>query len=234
MKRLKKALWGLVFVITAAGACGCMKQDAEEITAENMKRYASHKYGTDFVTVSFQAARDETYTNILTLSDGVYRFNVYQNAGGQASDDYPQVIVNQKISDLLQSPWGSALELSGNFLLSDGNNITLEYAVQTDVSDILKEHELIKAIVVVKTDQAIASLSQALYRIYQETLALSPKYIDFEVIQVAAASAELENMLLNLPAFYDSQWSKHPEIEAHIRITETDILSPSELLEKLS
>ncbi len=230
MKRLRKALLVFVIVIAVTGLCGCMNKENEEVTAENLKRYATDKYGKDFAVENFQAAKDETYTNILTLSDGEYLFNVYQSAGSEVSDDYPQVIVNQKIRDLLLSKCGSAFEIYGNFILSDGNNMTLDYAIENDVSAVLKDHALVKAVVVIKTDKELAALQEELYRIYRETLELSPKYIDFEVIKVGSASTDLKDMLLNLPAFYDGTWSKYPEIESYVSITETDILSASELL----
>ncbi len=233
MKLLRMFLLALVIVITVTVACGCMSKENEEVKLESMKSYAANKYGKDFVVENFQAAKDDTYTNILTLSDGEYLFNVYQSAGSGASDDYPQVIVNKKIRDLLLSKYGSAFDIYGHFILSDVDNMTLDYAIQNDVSAVLSDHDLVKAVVIVKTDNDISALQQELYSIYKETLDLSPKYIDFEVIKVGSPSPELMDMLLNLPAFYDSAWSKYPEIESYVSVTETDILSASELLNGL-
>ncbi len=232
MKRWKKPLLALMLIGTAAGVCGCAKQESAQERMHSMQSYAAEKYETDFAVEDFQAAKDETYTDILTLSDGEHRFHVYQDPGGEPSDDYPQVVINTKICSWLQSQCGTDFELYGNFILADAADLTLDEAMHKDTAAFLKQHDFMKAIVIVKTEQDIAALSQELYRVYQETIGLTPQYIDFEVIQAGRIGAELEKMLLNLPALYDSEWSRHPEIEAYIRVTQTDISSAAELMEK--
>ena len=44
-------------------------------------------------------------------------------------------------------------------------------------------------------------------------------------------SSDLEEMLNNLPGYYDNSWDKYPEIEKYLSVTETNINSLEELME---
>ncbi|MGN0374813.1 MAG: hypothetical protein ACI4EN_04875 [Butyrivibrio sp.] len=221
----------VVLLILVVGACGCMNNQKKEVKMENMKSYATNKYGSDFTIENFQAAKDATYTNILTLTDGEYTFNVYQRDNGEASDDFLQAVVNKKIIEYLNKRVECEFELYGNFLFAEGGGMSLEYAKCTDVSEMLNDYSLLKAILIVKTTDDISGQEEVLYNIYKETIALNPKYIDFEVIQADNVSTKLEDMLINLPGFYENTWSKFSEINAYLSITDTDISSASELIE---
>ena len=207
-----------------------MKNQNEEVKVENMKSYASNKYGREFTVENFQAAKDETYTNILTLNDGEYIFNVYQSGSEEASDDYSQAIVNKKLVNYLKTNTNPSFEMFTNFMFANGHNMTLEYAKDSDVSTILGDYSLLKIVLVVKVDGNISDYSDDLFNIYTEAMALTPKYIDFEVIQADVMSSNLNDMLNNLPAFYDNAWDKYSEIKAHISVTDTNINSTAELI----
>lgn len=207
-----------------------MKNQNEEINIENMKSYASIKYGREFTVENFQAAKDETYTNILTLNDGEYIFNVYQSGNDEASDDYPQVIVNKKMIDYLKANANSSHDIFANFMFTNGNTMALDYAKDSDVSTILDNYSLLKIVVVVEVNGNISDYSDDLFNIYREVMGFNPKYIDFEIIQVDTISSDLKEMLNNLPAFYDSAWTKYSEVKEYLSITDTNISTSDELI----
>lgn len=205
-----------------------MKNQNEEVKVENMKSYASNKYGREFTVEDFQAAKDETYTNILTLSDGNYIFNVYQSGTSEASDDYPLAVINEKFSVQLNN--GKDFDVYVNFLFANGSNITLDYAENSSIDTITEDYSLVKVVAVIVVDQSISDCADDLFELYREVMAFAPKYIDFEVIQANSISSNLSDMLKNLPAFYDNDWKKHSEIVSYLSVTETDINSSNELI----
>ena len=205
-----------------------MKNQNEEVKVENMKSYASNKYGREFTVENFQAAKDETYTNILTLSDGDYIFNVYQSGTSEASDDYPLAVINRKFSSQLNS--GNDFDVYANFMFANGSNITLDYALSSSIETITNDYSLLKVVVVVLVDQSISDCADDLLDIYRNVMAFNPKYVDFEVIQANSISSNLSDILTNLPAFYDNDWKKHSEIISYLSVAETDIDSSEELI----
>lgn len=218
----------LVFIVLITGVCGCMKNQNEEVKVENMKSYASNKYGREFTVEDFQAAKDETYTNILTLSDGDYIFNVYQSGTSEASDDYPLAVINEKFSVQLNN--GKDFDVYVNLLFANGSNITLDYAQNSSIDTITEDYSLVKVVAVIVVNQGISDCADDLFELYREIMAFDPKYIDFEVIQANIVSSNLSEMLKNLPAFYDNDWKKHSEIVSYLSVTETDINSSDELI----
>lgn len=205
-----------------------MKNQNEEVKVENMKSYASNKYGREFTVEDFQAAKDETYTNILTLTDGNYIFNVYQSGTSEASDDYPLAVINEKFSVQLNN--GKDFDVYVNLLFANGSNITLDYAQNSSIDTITEDYSLVKVVAVIVVNQSISDCADDLFELYREVMAFDPKYIDFEVIQANSISSNLSDMLKNLPAFYDNDWKKHSEIVSYLSVTETDINSSNELI----
>ena len=228
--RILKTILLLVLIVLITGVCGCMNKQNEEVKVENMRSYATNKYGKEFTVENFQDAKDESYTNILTLSDGEYIFNVYQSAGSEASDDFAQVVVNKKFADSIATKSGSDLAVYVNYMFADGSKMSLDYAKQSDISTILNDYSLVKVVVVVATDKDFEECKEELYGVYREVISAFPKYIDFEAIKVASASTDLKDMLSNLPAFYDNAWDKFTEIDSYLSATDTGISSASELV----
>ena len=226
--KAKNFIFLLVFIVLITGMCGCKKTQNEKVIAENMKSYASNKYDCEFTVENFQAAKDETYTNILTLGDGEHIFNVYQSNASEMSDDYPLVVVNRKFSDKLNG--SNTYDVFVNLMFANGNNITLNYAKSNSIETIAKDYSLLKVTVVVVVEKNITDSENELFDIYNDVMAFNPKHIDFEVIQVDSISSNLNDMLKNLPAFYDSDWKKHSEIISYLSVTETDIDSSDELI----
>lgn len=226
--KAKKFVFLLFTIVLIMGVCGCMKNQNEEVKVENMKSYASNKYGREFTVENFQAAKDETYTNILTLSDGNHLFNVYQSGTSEASDDYPLAIINRKFSNQLTN--GNGFDVYANFMFANGSNISLDYAQSSSIETITTDYSLLKVVVVVVVEHSISDSADALFDIYRDVMSFNPKYVDFEVIQVNSASSNLSDMLNNLPAFYDNDWKKHSEIISYLSVTETNIDSSEELI----
>lgn len=228
----KKGIFLLLYSILLVVLCGCSNHRNKEETLENMKQYASDKYGREFCVEAFQAAKDETYTNILTLNDGELVFNVYQSGDAEPSDDYAKAVVNKKFVDELKDKSEDGFGIYANFLFADGNTMSPEYAKDNDVPAVLEDYELLKVVVVVVVNEKISECSDELFLVYKEAMAFAPKYIDFEVIQVKGVGSELEEMLNNLPAFYDNNWKKHSEVEDYLRVTDTNISTGEELWQK--
>lgn len=205
-----------------------MSNQNAETKAEQLRIYACRKYDREFTVVSFQAAKDETYTNILTLSDGLCNFNVYCRGNNAPSDDYPQAIVNRKFTDSFQA--GNDCNIYANLIFADGRSMTAEYAASNDIDTICSDYSLLKIVLVVRLEDHLSSQSEELFQIYRTAMERNPKYIDFEVIEAKSVGAELEEMLNNLAGRYDNEWSKFPEIVATRSITDTDITSPDELV----
>lgn len=210
-----------------------MDNQKQEQKMTEMLHAVSEKYGRKFTVVSFRAALDETYSNVLTVTDGEYVFNVYQSAQFEMADDYQKAVVSKRFTDSLQQNQHTALEVYGNFLFAQADDMSLEYAMNSDIERILTDYKLLKAVIIVKGAGNIEMMKDDLYSIYKETISLGPKYIDFEVIQVERTGEKLENMLQNLPVLYDNDWEQHPEIKAYVHVTDTNIVSASELVEEI-
>ena len=228
--KAKKLIALVLVLMLITGVCGCMKKQDNDVKMENMKSYACDKYGREFVIEGFCEAKDESYTNILMLNDGDCVFNVYQSGKTAPSDDYPKVVVNKKFVDDLKNNADFDHDIYANFIFANGNQMTLEYAKEKEVAEILDEHSLLKVVVVVVVNESISGCAEDLFGIYKEIMAFSPKYIDFEVIQVNSVGSDLNDMLHNLPALYDSAWEKHSEVIAHLSVTDVNISSSNELI----
>lgn len=227
---MKRIFCIVLCIIIVFGVCGCMQNQNEEVKVETLKDYAVNKYGRGFTVVNFQAAKDETYTNILTLSDGECIFNVYQSGDAEASDDYPGAVLNRKLIGELTEKINCGYDIFANFIFANGNNMTLEYTKESAVSTILSDYSLLKIVVVVVVNENISECSEELFAVYQAAMDFNPKYIDFEIIQVNHIGSELGDMLANLPGFYDSDWERYSEVIAHLSVTNTNIGSADELV----
>lgn len=228
--KARKLVLLLLCLILIIGVCGCMKNQSEKVKVENMKSYAANKYGRAFTVVNFLTAKDETYTNILTLSDGEYIFNVYQSGDSEMSDDYPMAVLNKKLTGNVKDKANCGCDMFANFMFANGNKITLEYAKECEVTAVFEEYSLLKVVVVVVVNEDIPECGEELFAVYKTVMALNPQYIDFEVIRTKSIGSDLGNMLNNLPAFYDNDWEKHSEVVAHLSVTDTNISSPDELI----
>lgn len=203
-----------------------MSNQNHESIKKVMMEYAVDKYGCEFSVESYQVAKDETYSNILSLNDGTVVFNVYQSEDLECSDDYAKAIINKKVKEMIESDF----DIFINCILKNGSELSYEYASKRDVMDILSNYSLLKLIVVVKVDEDISNLSDELYYIYKEAMNLTPKYIDFEVIEVEKTSNELNSILNNLLGFYSNDWNKFSEIISYLAVKDTNVTSAEELV----
>lgn len=231
---VKKFASILIAITLLIGVCGCMNQN-DDIKYEydyksEMLSYVENKYSRDFSVTNFTEAKDETYTNILSLSDGEVVFNVYQQGDDEITDDYPQSVLNKKIEDVIKENSGLNYEIYVNGLFVHAPDMTLEYVRDNSLYDVINDYALLKIILIVNVDD-ISAHSDDLFNLYKTAINLEPKYIDFEVLQVDNVSSDLEEMLNNLPGYYDNSWDKYPEIEKHLSVTETNINSLEELME---
>lgn len=240
---MKKIILPLVFILILALAvsavCLYRHWDHEQNTQtlEQMKNYASEKYGQEFTVEYFLPARDSSYTNILTLSNGQYLFNVLHDTGSEDTyDDLPNVILNRILTDHIQDTAacnGTDFVLYGNFLLTGDkfHGYTYDQLDALSPQEILENYDILKVILIVKTPRSIPQQADELFALYQAVVALQPKILDFEVIHVKEESEALEKMLNNLTGYYSSHWKSYPVIKDCLKITDLEIQSPAQLLE---
>lgn len=207
---------------------------------EKMKNCASEKYGQEFTVEYFLPARDSSYTSKLTLSNGKYQFNVFhEDESGGIYDDLHRVVVNHILTDYIRDTvdlGGTDFVLYGNFMIANSPFRSFSYDQLEALSpqEILENYNIynmMKVILIVKTTRSIPQQADDLFALYRASVALQPKYLDFEVIQVKGESKTLEKMLNNLTGYYSRRWKSYPVIKDCLRITDLEIQSATQLLE---
>ncbi len=219
----------LLLCITAnSGVYGCMKKE-NDTRAEQMLAYAVQKYGRDFNVKSFRSAKDDTYTDILTLDDGEYIFNVYQRGEGEMTDNYSVCVASKKSADYLRHLCNGECDIFAHFIFSEPGEVTLSLVLNNDAPTLLKKLSLTKLIVVTLVRGEISEHSEELFGIYKQAMSLEPKYIDFEMLQVEDITSELSDALNGISVFYDDDWNRFPEVRSTLSVTDTNIVSAHEL-----
>lgn len=211
-----------------------MNVENQEGVEYSMLNAVNKKYGKDFSVEYFQAAKDATYSNILTLSGDGYIFNAYQNGDDQdVSDDLIQAVVNKKVTDYVLNKVGSitsGVALYANFMFSGLDNYSYDEARNLDVQELINTKPLMKVVAVVSSSNSFTECKDMLFRIYESILSLDSKYIDFEIIQVEENNDALNKMLNNLMGYYDSDWSKYKTVIDAVAVTDKTISSPDDLV----
>lgn len=191
------------------------------------------KYNKSFKVEYFQKAKDETYSNILTLSDGEYIFNAYKDDNDTVvSDDLIQVIVNKKINNYIADNINIksiGVKIYGNYIFSNISDYSYEEIQNIDANDIIASNQLVKAVLVVSTTGSFVDSKELFFEIYKMAVSMNPKYIDFELISIKENDA-LEKMLNNLTGYYDNDWKKQDGILDYKSILDKDISSADDLV----
>lgn len=212
-----------------------MEQKNYEFEISNIKEIIEQRYNEEFTVEYFQPAKDETYTDILTVSnnDGVI-FNAYQmNDDSDITDDYPEAIINSKLKDYIVSESGTSTKFDINVfgILSDGSVLDIDYANNYTVSSDNKD--FIKMVVIVSLNGDIASNKNDLYKIYSELIKFDSNLIEFEVVSLSETDEELSKVINNPLGYYNNNWDEFDAVENYIDIKDKNITSPEDLVKEV-
>ena len=210
-----------------------MEQKNHEFEIVNIKEIIEQRYNEEFTVEYFQPAKDETYTDILTVSNknGII-FNAYQtNDESDISDDYPEAIINSKLKEYLTSCASSKLDINVLGILSDGSVLDIDYANNYTVSTSNKD--FIKLVLIISLNGDISSYKDELFNIYSEMIKFESNLIEFEVISVSEKSDELSNAINNPLGYYNNNWDEYKEIKGFLDVKDKNITSPEDLVKEV-
>lgn len=234
MRINKRILLLLLTLCLIWGVCGCIYIKNNEEKILEMKEYVEAEYEEEFNVEYFLAAKDSTYDDILTLSnqDGVV-FNVYHKENYTPSDDYCEALINDKLTDYMNTTLNisSDLDVMMLGLVRDGSIVTTDFARNYVPST--ENKIFIKVIVVVVTSDEIETHKEELFGIYKEMLKFEPEIIEFEVISVSEIGKKLSKTLNNPMGYYNNHWDEFNEISSYIDISSKEIYTSDELAEQI-
>ena len=210
-----------------------MEQKNHEFEISNIKEIIEQRYNEEFTVEYFQPAKDETYTDILTVSnkDGVI-FNAYQtNDESDITDDYPEAIINAKIKDYIVSATGISSDINVLGILSDGSVLDIEYANNYSVST--TNNGFIKMVAIISLKGNIASQKDELFKVYSEMVKFNANLIEFEVISISEETDELSKVINNPLGYYDNNWDEINGVENYLDVKSKDITSPDDLVKEV-
>lgn len=210
-----------------------MEQKNNEFEISNIKEIIEQRYNEEFTVEYFQPAKDETYTDILTVSnkDGVI-FNAYQtNDESDITDDYPEAIINKKLKDYIVSATGVSFDINLLGILSDGSVLGIEYANNYSVST--TNNDFIKMVAIISLKGDIASQKDELFKVYSEMVKFNSNLIEFEVISISKESDELSKVINNPLGYYDNNWDEINGVENYLDVKSKYITSPDDLVKEV-
>ena len=210
-----------------------MEQKNNEFEISNIKEIIEQRYNEEFTVEYFQPAKDETYTDILTVSnkDGVI-FNAYQtNDESDITDDYPEAIINKKLKDYIVSATGVSSNINVLGILSDGSLLDIEYANKYSVST--ANNDFVKLVAIISLKGDIASQKDELFKVYSEMVKFNSNLIEFEVISISKESDELSKVINNPLGYYDNNWDEINGVENYLDVKSKDITSPDDLVKEV-
>ena len=210
-----------------------MEQKNNEFEISNIKEIIEQRYNEEFAVEYFQPAKDETYTDILTVSnkDGVI-FNAYQtNDESDITDDYPEATINKKLKDYIVSATGVSSDINVLGILSDGSLLDIEYANKYSVST--ANNDFVKLVAIISLKGDIASQKDELFKVYSEMVKFNSNLIEFEVISISKESDELSKVINNPLGYYDNNWDEINGVENYLDVKSKDITSPDDLVKEV-
>ena len=210
-----------------------MEQKNNEFEISNIKEIIEQRYNEEFAVEYFQPAKDETYTDILTVSnkDGVI-FNAYQtNDESDITDDYPEATINKKLKDYIVSATGVSSDINVLGILSDGSLLDIEYANKYSVST--ANNDFVKLVAIISLKGDIASQKDELFKVYSEMVKFNSNLIEFEVISISKESDELSKVINYPLGYYDNNWDEINGVENYLDVKSKDITSPDDLVKEV-
>ena len=218
----------LIICLSAVGCSGGKRTDH----MDEMKRYAEQKYGESFETVSYRAAKDETYYDVLVLSKNGIRFNVLRSAEGDFSDTYPAAVINEKMTGYFKDLDAFGLKDREFYLdVFPGGDEAVDIDFASNSAEKIAEYGFDRLTAVILTEQDIKSQKEALYKTYSAFSGLNPKHFSFEVLQIEKKDEKLMDMLNNMTGTYENDWNSFSGIRSWLSVSEGGIASADELVE---
>ena len=227
-------------VLMILGMYGCINETSKEISKETKNiiyESVKSKYNRDFTIEYFRQAKDSTYTNVLTLSDGTHIFNAYKKENDEyVSDNLIDVVLSKKIIDdiIVDSDISDTdLKVYGEALLEKKKNYTLGDALSLEADDALSDNTMIKLVLIVCSTEHLESYKGQLFNLYKSVIARNPEAIDVELVQTKDVDdPELSKMLNNLPAHYDDSFERFDSVIEYYSIRDLDITSCDGLFQR--
>lgn len=242
MKKTKLICLLLTAILLMTGVCGCMNLNFSERQAklEEMKSYAENKYNMNFDVVDFTFAKDETYRNILRLTDGKIDFYVYNSANRKNSDkiydDYSRAIISDRVVDFIKSKFNTSsynIDVYAGILIYGDKSLSYDYAVNTDADDLLKSNKIFDAAIIVKTDKKITEIKDLIFEIYNLICSYSPEHINLKAIQSTETNEVLDNTLKCIIGNYNDDWLSYKGVTAYLETDKSDIDSADEFVNEI-
>ncbi len=235
MKTVRNIFLLLTVGIILIGVSSCMGQKNHEFEISTIKQTVEQRYGEKFSVEYFLPAKDETYDNILTLSDseGIV-FNAYQSKdNGEMTDDYPEALINAKLTSHMKTSLSisSDLKISTLGVLENGSVLTVDFAKNYTVSP--SNQDFVKLITVISLTDSIVKQKEELFDIYTEILKFNSSLIELEVVSFLEVGEELSRALHNPLGYYTNNWEEFQEITNYIHITSKNISSADELVKEV-
>lgn len=227
----------LFTVLMILGMSGCINEKKSEETKNIIYESVKSKYNRDFTIEYFRQARDSTYTNILTLSDGTHIFNAYKKENDEyVSDNLIDVVLSKKITDdiIVDSGLSDAdLKVYSEALLEKKKNYALDDALSLEADDVLSDNTLIKLVLIVCSTDPLESYKDQLFNLYKSAITHNPEVIDIELVQTKNVDdPDLLKMLNNLPAHYDDEFERFNSVIEYYSIKDLDLTSCDELFRR--
>lgn len=227
----------LFIVLIILGMSGCMNEKKSEETKNIIYDSVKSKYNRDFTIEYFRRALDSTYTNVLTLSDGIHIFNAYKKENDEyVSDNLIDVVLSKKITDdiIVDSDLSDAdLKVYGEALLEKKKNYALDDALSLEADDVLSDNSLIKLVLIVCSTDPLESYKDQLFNLYKSVIAHNPEVIDIELVQTKNVDdPDLSKMLNNLPAHYDDEFERFDSVVEYYSIKDLNLTSCDELFRR--
>lgn len=242
MKKTKLICLLLTAILLMTGVCGCMNLNfsGRQAKLEEMKSYAENKYNMNFDVVDFTFAKDETYRNILRLTDGKIDFYVYNSANRKNSDkiydDYSRAIISDRVVDFIKSKFNTSsynIDVYASILIYGDKSLSYDYAVNTDADDLLKSNKIFDAAIIVKTDKKITEIKDLIFEIYNLICSYSPEHINLEVIQTVGDTADIDKTLKCIIGTYNDDWSSYNCVKSYLKVENFGITSSDELVKEI-
>lgn len=242
MKKIKYICNFLTMILIMTGVCGCMDLNSSEKQAklEQMKSYTENKYNMTFDVVDFIYAKDETYSNILKLTDGKIQFYVY-NSGNEKysdkiSDDYKRAIISGKAVDFIKSKVDTSeypIDLYASIFIYGDNSLNYDYVTDKDIDEILKDNKIFSATIIVKTDEDLTKLKDLLFDIYKLICSYSPEAVNLKAIQSTETNEVLDNTLKCIIGNYNDDWLSYKGVTAYLETDKLGIDSADEIVKEI-
>lgn len=242
MKKTKLICLLLTAILLMTGVCGCMDLNSSEKRAklEQMKSYAENKYNMTFDVVDFVFAKDETYRNILRLTDGKIDFYVYNSANRKNSDkiydDYSRAIISDRVVDFIKSKFNTSsynIDVYAGILIYGDNSLNYDYVTDENIDEILKSNKIFSAAIIVKTDKDLSELKDLLFDIYKLICSYSPEAVNLKAIQSTETNASLDNTLKCIIGNYNDDWLSYKGVTAYLETDKSDIDSADEFVNEI-